>query len=305
VADLIDVHAHFLTDDYVAAARAAGHEHPDNMPGWPSWSVGAHLAMMDELGIATAYLSLSSPAPHFGDDAQAVALSRGANDVAHDAAERHPGRLRNFATLPLPDVDAAVAETRRALERLGAAGVGLYTSYDGHYLDEAMFAPLLRELDRRRTLVFLHPTAPHGTDVVSPDLPVPMVEFLVDTARAVTRMRWHRTFSTYPGIRWIVPHGGGLLPLLEDRVRLVRDLVPQSDALDDFSQVWFDLAGKPMPTQLPALVAMTGGTDRVLYGSDYCWTAAGAVGTLLAQLRADSRDWDHITTTNARLLGLG
>ena len=33
---LIDVHAHFLTDAYVIAARAAGHIHPDGMAGWPN-----------------------------------------------------------------------------------------------------------------------------------------------------------------------------------------------------------------------------------------------------------------------------
>ena len=36
---LVDVHAHFVTDDYVAAARAAGHTHPDGMPAWPAWDV--------------------------------------------------------------------------------------------------------------------------------------------------------------------------------------------------------------------------------------------------------------------------
>jgi hypothetical protein len=38
---LIDVHAHFLTDAYVIAARAAGHVHPDGMAGWPNWSAEA------------------------------------------------------------------------------------------------------------------------------------------------------------------------------------------------------------------------------------------------------------------------
>ncbi|WP_197535756.1 hypothetical protein [Rhodococcus opacus] len=36
---LVDVHAHFVTDRYIAAARAAGHHQPDGMPGWPNWNV--------------------------------------------------------------------------------------------------------------------------------------------------------------------------------------------------------------------------------------------------------------------------
>lgn len=36
--ELLDVHAHFVTDDYVAAASAAGHRHPDGLATWPSGS---------------------------------------------------------------------------------------------------------------------------------------------------------------------------------------------------------------------------------------------------------------------------
>jgi hypothetical protein len=73
---LVDVHAHFLTDRYVAAARAAGHEKPDGMPGWPVWSADEHLRLMDQWNVETAFLSISSPGVHFGDDAAARVLAR-------------------------------------------------------------------------------------------------------------------------------------------------------------------------------------------------------------------------------------
>ncbi|MFF7547314.1 hypothetical protein ACFZCU_27300 [Streptomyces canus] len=41
------------------------HAHPDGMGGWPSWSVKAHLDLMDRNGIETAMLSMSSPGVHF------------------------------------------------------------------------------------------------------------------------------------------------------------------------------------------------------------------------------------------------
>jgi hypothetical protein len=59
---LVDVHAHFLTPHYVDAATAGGHEHPDGMPGWPTWEATRHLDLMDEWGVATSLLSISSPA---------------------------------------------------------------------------------------------------------------------------------------------------------------------------------------------------------------------------------------------------
>src|ERR1700727_2616411 len=76
---LIDVHAHFLTEAYVAAAHTAGHVHPDGMANWPSWSAEEHLRLMDRWGVATAMLSISSPGSHFGDFAAARRLTREVN----------------------------------------------------------------------------------------------------------------------------------------------------------------------------------------------------------------------------------
>jgi hypothetical protein len=71
-APLVDVHAHFVTDDYMAAAIAAGHRRPDGMPGWPAWDADQNLKLMDQWGVGTAVLSVSSPGTYFGDDAAAL-----------------------------------------------------------------------------------------------------------------------------------------------------------------------------------------------------------------------------------------
>lgn len=72
-APLVDVHAHFLTDEYIAAAIAEGVEHPDGMPQWPSWSPEQHLSLMQDNGIRHAILSLSSPGVSFAGAANAPA----------------------------------------------------------------------------------------------------------------------------------------------------------------------------------------------------------------------------------------
>ena len=77
---LIDVHAHYVTDSYLAAAIEAGHQNPDGMPGWPRFSVSDKLAMMDRQGIGRAVLSISSPGVHFGDDRSARRLAAEVND---------------------------------------------------------------------------------------------------------------------------------------------------------------------------------------------------------------------------------
>jgi hypothetical protein len=86
----LDVHAHFLTDAYVAQARAAGHVFPDGIPAWPSWSVAEHLKLMDRNGIDTAVLSISSPGVHFGDDTAARRRAREVNDAGAQIVRDHP-----------------------------------------------------------------------------------------------------------------------------------------------------------------------------------------------------------------------
>jgi len=106
----IDVHAHYLPAGYRRVAEAAGHEHPDGMPGLPRWDTGVALAMMDGLNIRSAILSISSPGVHFGDDGAARKLAREVNEEGAKAVADHPGRFGLFASLPLPDIDGALAE---------------------------------------------------------------------------------------------------------------------------------------------------------------------------------------------------
>lgn len=305
---LVDVHAHFVTDAYIAAARAAGIDHPDGMPGWPAWSVERQLDLMERAGIAKAVLSVSSPGVHFGDDTAARALAREVNTFGADVRRAHPDRFGHFASLPLPDVDGALAETAYALDELGADGVAVETNHHGRYLGDASFAPLWAELDRRRAIVFVHPTSPPHADAVALGRPRPMLEFLFDTARAASDLLLSGVLARHPGIRWILTHGGGALPLLADRIELFRPLLGGAAAdapstVEQLGRLWYDMAGTPFPRQIPALDAAFG-TERLLYGSDYCWTPAEAV---LAQ--ADSVDraaqptdgttWRDLTTRNA------
>ncbi|MFD6414233.1 amidohydrolase, partial [Nocardia asteroides] len=95
---LIDVHAHFVTDAYVAAARSAGIEHPDGMPGWPTWAVDEHLDLMRRSGIEKSYLSISSPGVHFGDDGAARSLAREVNTFGARVRAENPQRFGHFAS---------------------------------------------------------------------------------------------------------------------------------------------------------------------------------------------------------------
>jgi 6-methylsalicylate decarboxylase len=118
---LVDVHANFVTDDYVATAITAGHREADSMP-WPVWDAGQNLKLMDQWGVGSAVLSVSSPGTHFGDSTSARALSREVNEFGAAVTRKYPGRFGHFASLPLPDVPGCLDALRYALDELGSDG---------------------------------------------------------------------------------------------------------------------------------------------------------------------------------------
>ena len=101
----IDLHCHMIPASYLEAVKARGME-------------------MDEVGIQTSVLTMSAPQPFFGDVAESAAICRKFNEEAAALKALHPGRFFFCAALPLPDVEAAIAEARYALEgRLAAHGL--------------------------------------------------------------------------------------------------------------------------------------------------------------------------------------
>ncbi|GAA2899747.1 amidohydrolase family protein [Streptosporangium fragile] len=307
----VDVHAHFVTDSYVTRARAAGHDLPDGMPAWPTWSATAHLDLMDRCGIRTSLLSISSPGVHFGDDAAARRLAREVNEDGARVVRDHPGRFGLFASLPLPDVDGALTEIAHAFDTLGADGVVLETNTHGVYLGDRRLEPVFAELDRRGAVVFLHPTSPVCWERSALGRPRPMVEFVFDTARTVTDLLFAGTLDRHPDLKVIVPHCGGALPVLADRINGFMKLFTPSqdagapDAVAQLRRLYYDMAGPAFPRQIPALLGLVG-PDRLLYGSDHCWTPAPGVEAHVASVNAapapGGGTWQSLTTANARRL---
>ncbi|MEU5263088.1 amidohydrolase family protein [Amycolatopsis sp. NPDC021455] len=102
-------------------------------------------------------LSLSTPGVYFGDVAEARRWAREINEYCAEVVTRRPDRFGFFATLTLPDVDGALAESEYALESLHADGIVLLADNDGRYLGDPEFEPLLASLNDRGTAVFVHP----------------------------------------------------------------------------------------------------------------------------------------------------
>jgi predicted TIM-barrel fold metal-dependent hydrolase len=133
------------------------------------------------------------------------------------------------------------------------------------------------------------------------------------STRTVSDLVLTGTLTRYPNIEWVFTHGGGTLPLLAERMELVRTMLfggnhHEPSVQQQVTRLWFDLAGTPFPRQVPALIDAFG-ADRLLYGSDYCWTPAAGVSQQIAAIDTavppDNDTWRALTTRNAaRLLPL-
>ena len=302
---LVDVHSHFVTDGYIAAAKAAGIEAPDGLPAWPHWSAAEHLDVLERAGIARAVLSVSSPGVNFGDDANAVQLAQEMNAVAAEISDANPGRLSFFGSLPLPDVGASLAEIRRCFDELGADGIALLSNVHGVYLGDEQYKPLWRALDDRGAVVFIHPTAPPHAEAVALGRPNSVVEFIFDEARTVVDMIFAGVLLDYPRIKFVITHSGGALPVIADRAG-ARYAPPKESGVtlrEQLAQLWFDCAGTPLPTALPTLMSVVGET-QLLFGTDYCFVRPDMVAEHEQRIVADDHaDWPAIMGRSAiRLL---
>lgn len=270
----LDFHNHFVPAVYRDKLAAAGVDSVGRVP-FPAWDRDSMFQRMDALGIARAILSISAPGVDFGDRQLAVDLARSTNDLLLDLRAAHPARIGGFATLPLPDIDAALAELGR-LDGTGMEGVILLTSYRGQYWSAPVFAPLLEALDARGALVLLHPGVPAASASLELALPPPILEFVFDTTRAVADMIFEGVLDRYPRIRWVLSHLGGTLPYVAWRMSMIEHSDRSAYAAfrergrsvaDYLRGLYYDTAVSAGPASLKAALDLVG-PGRLVFGSD-------------------------------------
>ena len=287
---VLDVHSHLITPEYKAVLEKHGAQLDEGYP-LPEWSETDHLMAMNTIGIASSVITMPAPHPYFGDIEETKGVIRQLNEKAALLKEQFRARFLFCASLPLPDVDAAIKEAIYALDSIGANGVKLATNVYGQYLGDPVLDPLMEVLNERNALIILHPHKPTPyTDELMKGVPLAMSEYLSETTRAVTNMITHNVLSRYPNLRVIVPHCGSYLPLAIPRMKAIypaaqnAGLVGDIDWEGQLSRLYYDLAGNPSPEIIKAMLTITD-ISHILYGSDYPYVAPDILKRNLGILR--------------------
>jgi 6-methylsalicylate decarboxylase len=291
----IDAHSHYIPESYRKWLTDEGLLRTDIFP-LPSWDMHQHVEDMDRMNIGATVMHLSSPDINWGDNAKARWLARDANEVAAEAVATYPKRFGFYATLPMPDVDASLAEIEYAYDVLHADGIKFFSNSNGVYLGDPRLEPIFAELNRRNAVVTVHPVK---AKVTPPDVlvgvPYPLFEFQFDTTRAVANLLFNGTLERNPNIKFVCPHMGALFPVVEGRMGGVANLMAKLKiASDDFvppdfkralRTMYYDCAGAyNLPVQIPALKGISSPRTWIC-GSDYPFTPAAMGGDMLADIR--------------------
>ena len=304
---MIDVHHHIVPPFYLAENRerivAAGGGRIN--PAYLSWTPEQALAAMDKHGIATAVLSLSAAGGGFGDREAAARMARRVNEYTADLMRAHAGRFGLFAIIPLPDTDASLREIEYAYGVLKADGIGLATNYNDKWLGHPDYQPIFEELNRRKSVVFVHPATSSCCRTLLPDVSPTLVEIPQETARAVTNLLFTGTFSRFKDIRFIFTHAGGNVPMLLGRMHQygpnnVAEKVPNGIEYE-LRRLYYDIAGtayRPPVAALTSLVPIT----QILFGSDNPFVPLAETAEGIMQLGFTGDDLARIGRDNALTL---
>jgi predicted TIM-barrel fold metal-dependent hydrolase len=283
----IDVHHHFAPPAWVAEVKGRPLLNAANT----RWSPAQSIEDMDRGGVAAAVVSITNPGLWFGDRAVTNRLARACNEYGAKLVQDHPTRFGLFAAMPLPDVDAALKEIEYAYDTLKVDGVGLLTSYEDIWLGNSKFRPVMEELDRRRAVVHVHPTAANCCRNLDYGLGPGSIEYGTDTTRALIGVTFSGDAARFPNIRFIWSHAGGSAPFLAGRIDGAsggaKDRLPNG-FMAEAKKFFYDTAGAANRGALASLLQLVT-PAQILFGTDF---PPGGTSSEVARLLAELRMFD-------------
>ncbi len=235
---IIDLEAHFYTDEYLKYLRSRK-EMPfeevreKDIRLWMTPKLWAprslkledklldlgenRIAEMDEAGVDVQVLSLCIPGCDHFEPKDGIALARATNDELADVVKKYPDRYVGLAALAPQDPEGSAAELERAVTKLGLRGAKLNSHAKGEYLDDEKFWPLFEAAEHLEVPIYLHPSwpAPHiiqGFEDYGFPLAGPPFGFGAETSLHSMRLIYSGLFDRYPGLKIVLGHMGEGIP---------------------------------------------------------------------------------------------
>jgi 4-oxalmesaconate hydratase len=287
---IIDVHGHYTTApgelqafrDEQLAAVTSGASAPTIAPITDDQlreSVeGNQLRILRERGGDLMIFSpkASGMEHHVPDPDVASAWARASNDLVHRISELFPQHFAAVAQLPQTpegNIPGVVAEIRRTVSELGFVGVNLNPDPSGTWAGKPMTDPswfpvyeVLEELDV--------PAMVHVSTACNPNFHTLGAHYLNADTSVFVQLLQSDLFQRFPGLRLVIPHGGGAVPYHWGRFRGLAMRNDWQDPADLLSNVFFDTAVYHQPG-IDLLLEVVP-AESVLFASEMLGAVRGA-----------------------------
>jgi aminocarboxymuconate-semialdehyde decarboxylase len=289
----IDAHAHILAeqtmalmrkeapkigprmeriDDDFAVLEVAGSRYRPFPRG--GWDMERRLSDMDATGVDVQLISNTPQTFLYNQDPVLTAALAGLqNDEIAKAVTANPKRLIGLATLPMQAPALAADELRRAVRSLGLKGAQIGSNVNGRNLDDPALEPLWAAANELRAFIMVHPTQVAGAERLGQYYLVNLIGNPLDTTIAAACLVFGGVIERYPGIKFLMVHGGGFVPYQAGRFRHGWTVRPEPRATlktlpgAALDRLYFDTIVHSQ-SALEFLVS-SAGASRVLLGSDY------------------------------------
>ena len=273
----IDTHSHFTIPKLYALATARGVQQATLQ----DWTPAKILAEMEEGGVATSIISISDPGVNFGDNMAAARARARVQRVRGQSHQRPPRTLRAVRGAAASRHRRALREAEYALDTLKADGIGVLSSYDGKYLGNPLYTPLLNELNRRKAVVYCHPyCAACGAQATLTDAQNRGVEFVFDTTRTILSLLQTGAVAQVPDIKFIWSHGGGTVPYITSRLNGAGGQKLPKGVMYELQKFYYDTAQAFNPYTMPSFKKFVP-NSQILFGTD--WPLGGGSAAIVAK----------------------
>jgi aminocarboxymuconate-semialdehyde decarboxylase len=230
---------------------------------------------MDRLHVQVHALSLTFPMVYFASPELGVRLARAFNDALVEAHTAYPDRFVGLAVLPMQEPTLALEELERVARRPGIRGLYAGTGVAGRELSAPEFFPIYARLEQLGWPLFLHPLELLTVPRLGPYYLGNLVGHPFDTTIAAAYLIFGGVLDRFRRLQICLPHAGGALPYVIGRLDRgwkvrgeCRHLRRRPSAY--LRRFTYDTISHA-PGSLEFLIR-TVGADRVLLGSDYCFT---------------------------------